>query len=244
MLTGVLNNHKGLRVAFPGRKSVDACLELQRRSFAGAHGSRQLYNMSGGHVYEVDLLFRRSLSEQGYAPKLYDKTLVLHLPSLVDGETVVLIVPDLSWLMHRGMRDILPAFGKTVMNAHQEELAGLLRDAVQNNEALLICQDWAPQMVKGNMPDVVYSAVMAGQGDSGNIVRAFTEVAKLVVRERESSLDETLFWGESELIKNGRSSRALTSEGIIALTKFVVLEWSQELDYQLYHNLPLDLLII
>lgn len=36
---------------------------------------------------------------------------------------------------------------------------------------------------------------------------------------------------------------AADMDDIVALTKVFVLEWSQELDYQLYHDLPVELLL-
>lgn len=30
---------------------------------------------------------------------------------------------------------------------------------------------------------------------------------------------------------------------VVALTKFFVLEWSQDLDYELYHDLPVEVLL-
>lgn len=39
-------------------------------------------------------------------------------------------------------------------------------------------------------------------------------------------------------------SEALSDDDVVALTKFVVLEWSQELDYQMYHDLPMLLLLV
>ncbi|KAH7134129.1 hypothetical protein EDB81DRAFT_803237 [Dactylonectria macrodidyma] len=256
MLAGILDNRHGLRVAFPGRKAVPGRLELQPRGFAGAHGSRHLYNMSGGRAYEVDLLFRRTITHDEVAEFDDPNVLILHLPSLESGKTVPLILPSelcpliaqvldslpwtcLSWSMHRGMRDILLAFGKNVMNRYRVELAESLKQAVLDNEGLLALKDWAPDMVRGNMPEIVYSSVMAGVGDSGDIVRVVTEAAKLVGIERGRSLDETFFWRNNQALQS-----PLGSDGIIALTKFFVLEWSQEFDYQMYHNLPMQLLIV
>jgi hypothetical protein len=66
------------------------------------------------------------------------------------------------------------------------------------------------------------------------------------------NLDRTDFWSR-QLETSGSSGLAafLTGEDfhaadmdiLVALTKFFVLEWSQELDYQLYHDLPVDILL-
>ncbi|KAH8736309.1 hypothetical protein BGZ61DRAFT_441804 [Ilyonectria robusta] len=264
MLAGILDNRHGLCVAFPGRKAVPGRLELQHRGFAGSHGSRHLYNMSGGRAYEVDLLFRRPISQDEVAELDDPMALVLQVPSLDPGQTVPLIVPSylcpllaqvldslpwtsLSWSMHRGMRDILLAFGKSTMDGYRVELAESLKQAVLENESLLILKDWAPNMVSGNMPNIVYSSVMAGVGDSGDIVRVVTEVAKLLVTERGSALDETFFWRKPTkgTHQDGQALQSpLGSDAIVALTKFFVLEWSQEFDYQMYHNLPMHLLVV
>lgn len=149
--------------------------------------------------------------------------------------------------MHRGMRDILLAYGKSIMDGYRVELAESLKQAVLENESLLILKDWAPDMVSGNMPNIVYSSAMAGMGDSGDIVRVVTEVAKLLVTESGSALDETFFWRKPTKGTH-QDDQALQfplgSDAIVALTKFFVLEWSQEFDYQMYHNLPMHLLVV
>jgi hypothetical protein len=66
------------------------------------------------------------------------------------------------------------------------------------------------------------------------------------------NLDRTDFW--SRQLENSSSSgpvaffageqfRATDMDILVALTKFFVLEWSQELDYQLYHDLPVEILL-
>lgn len=66
------------------------------------------------------------------------------------------------------------------------------------------------------------------------------------------NLDRTQFWS-NQVDKSSPSGWTGSSAGseltaadmddIVALTKVFVLEWSQELDYQLYHDLPVELLL-
>ncbi len=53
--------------------------------------------------------------------------------------------------------------------------------------------------------------------------------------------DRTAFWQKQT--EDDERQFDGTPDAIIALTKFFVLEWSQELDYQLYHNIPVDVLL-
>jgi len=55
--------------------------------------------------------------------------------------------------------------------------------------------------------------------------------------ESSANKDQTSFW------RNKNRLDELGLDGIVALTKFFVLEWSQELDYQLYHELPTALYV-
>jgi hypothetical protein len=48
-------------------------------------------------------------------------------------------------------------------------------------------------------------------------------------------LDTVKFWRLPE------GKRSLDTDAVIALTKVFVLEWSNEFDYQLYHDLPISL---
>ncbi|KAF9880413.1 hypothetical protein CkaCkLH20_02367 [Colletotrichum karsti] len=268
MLCGICNSREkgedSLLVAFPGRKDKPAVLEFQSRGFAGSHGSRHLYNMVGGCVHDVDLLHRRALDDDALElVRSESGTLRLDLPSPTDDQSVPLYArqPEidiicnvldnlpwttLSWSMHRGMRDILLAYGKPRMDSHRSALADVLRKSVSDNGRLLQSRGWKSSMVKGSMPDIVHATVMAGSGDSGDVVRAFTEAAFILVRGKHD-LDKTDFWGdvdgkywESEEV----SESGLSVDVIVALTKFVVLEWSQELDYQMYHDLPMELLLV
>ena len=58
MLAGIILIEGHKRLAFPGRKKKVRpwILRERKKGFPGAHGSRHLYNMMGGKVYDVDLL--------------------------------------------------------------------------------------------------------------------------------------------------------------------------------------------
>lgn len=302
MLAGVINDTRSrTRIAFPGRKAIPGRLEFQRRGFAGYHGSRPFFNMSGGKFSDVDLLFWRNIGFED--ERNFEGNPSIHrvsLPSLTKGQTVQLfILPDeygmilnaldlvpwahLSWSMHRGMRDILLAVGKPIMDRYRERLAITLRRIVESQRTEFWAKGWGQGFVARSMPSIVYSTVMAGGGDSGDVIRALTDAAlvSLGITEMWSTkLDRTTFWSSTMKPNTTKGSREsppeaslrlasknlsdttsvvkrpgssvsfseteteLTADAVIALTKFVVLEWSQELDYQLYHDLPMTLLLV
>jgi hypothetical protein len=86
------------------------------------------------------------------------------------------------------------------------------------------------------MGEMAASAVLAGQGNSGDLVRVVTDIVLTIVGDWDiSQLDEVHFWRHAE------SDRTLDLPGIVALTKLFVVEWSNEFDYQMYHELPISL---
>ena len=67
MMAGVITLADGtsFQCAFPGRKPPGTwVLEYQRKSFPGAHGSRPLYSLMGGKVYDVNSLLARQIDEE------------------------------------------------------------------------------------------------------------------------------------------------------------------------------------
>lgn len=98
------------------------------------------------------------------------------------------------------------------------------------------------------MATLAANGIMAGGGDSGDIVRVFTDVALLLLPPNVSfkDMDETRFWREhrhSDQTTDGGQQPTVDDVGTcVALTKFAVLEWSIEFDYQMYHDLPPELL--
>lgn len=282
MLAGVMDDcSMGLQVAFPGRKAPGKwILQLQKRGYPGAHGSRHFYNMVGGKVYEFDFLFLRRVDEISlpqpthtpsmsnasedvvYTARFEDRQSLLTVPSLVANQpaTIVLerdvfsLLPQvldhlpwthLSWSMHRGMRDILLAFGKGIMDVYRQLLAKKLKQAVTDNVFTLVeTRGWKSDFVQHSMPDMVYSTIMSGSGDSGDLVRVITDAALLLCDGNYSELDRTSFWKRTMRRKHTEiipHEYEMPADSVVALTKFVVLEWSQEFDYQMYHHLPTEL---
>ncbi|KAF2115759.1 hypothetical protein BDV96DRAFT_55630 [Lophiotrema nucula] len=252
MLAGVVSG-SGLQVAFCGRKPPGRwVLEYAAKGFPGAHGSRHLYNMMGGKVYEVDFLFARNYEREAkYAPPEDNSFPVITLPSTEKGRDVFMTIPtkeeeiikhtldclpwtSLSWSIHRGMRDILVAYAKPVMDKHRQALAQIPKDTIKTKPHKLDARGWNPQFVRENMGDMAASAILAGSGNSGDLVRVVTDIVLVSVGIDEmAALDECHWWREN--------TDELTPAGVVALTKLFVLEWSNEFDYQMYHDLPISL---
>ncbi|KXJ90655.1 hypothetical protein Micbo1qcDRAFT_164269 [Microdochium bolleyi] len=253
IVCGVVSSKtSGLNVAFCGRKSPGMyTLQFLNKGFQGAHGGRHLYNMLGGKAFEVDFLTARRLLSDSEIP---EGCVVLALPSTEAKAAVQMAVPAreqevirhaldclpwtaLSWSIHRGMRDILVAYGRPVMDEFRSSLAAKLRDTVTNHAEKLDARGWDPEFVRNNMAHMASSAVLAGSGNSGDAVRVVSDiVAVLVGKDWEASqFDDVRFWRKEP------AERALDYDGMVALTKMFVLEWSIEFDYQMYHNLPMSL---
>lgn len=255
MLAGVITSADGtsFQCAFPGRKPPGSwVLEYQRRGFPGAHGSRHLYNLMGGKVYEVDFLLARRMDEE--APST---AMELRLPSTEKNIQISMLVPkpeqrileqaldslpwsSLSWSIHRGLRDILVAYAKPTMDEFRQNLASRLREVIKEQPQQLEANGWSADFVRGAMAELAANSVLAGSGNSGDSVRVVTDAALLLLDEDPSVLDETNFWRQD---RHDLSKGSWLSAGaIIALTKCFVLEWSIEFDYQMYHDLPPELL--
>ena len=257
MLAGVITSPNGtsFQCAFPGRKPPGTwVLEYQRKGFPGAHGSRHLYNLMGGKVYEVDFLLAQRMEKDKNHPS---DTVDLVLPSTEKNTQVLMLVPpkeqgvleytldclpwsSLSWSTHRGLRDILVAYAKPTMDKFRQALASALRDFIDGQPQQLEANGWSGDFVRGAMAEIAYSSVLAGSGNSGDSVRVVTDAALLLSAKDLTTLDETSFWREErhDLAKEP----LLTTNAIVALTKCFVLEWSVEFDYQMYHDLPPELL--
>ncbi|KAI2625002.1 hypothetical protein GGR54DRAFT_594451 [Hypoxylon sp. NC1633] len=189
--------------------------------------------------------------------------LTLHLPSKDDKTalTVHLQVPaheesilqhaldtlpwtNLSWSAHRGLRDILLAYAKPITDLHRTQLASILQTTVAQNAAALRARGWDPAFVRENMGPMAASAVLSGGGNSGDSVRVVADLAALHVGagvgwDDVARLDEVRFWRGFD--RRALREVRLDAQGVVALTKVVVLEWSQEFDYQLYHHLPISM---
>lgn len=134
------------------------------------------------------------------------------------------------------MRDILVAYGKPVMELHRAELAAKIKQFVADRPGLLDSRGWNPKFVRESMGDMAASAVLAGKGNSGDLVRVVTEIVLAMVGDWSlSRLDDVVFWRRDE------GERGLDVEGVVALTKLFVVKWSNEFDYQIYSQLPISL---
>jgi hypothetical protein len=256
MLSGVVvantsTDLERLSVAFCGRKPPGHYqLKYIKNGFPGAHGSRHLYNMMGGKVYEVDFLLASKLGDS-LAPQPDEIELVL--PSTGKSGTVSMFIglqeqhilfhaldvlpwSSLSWSIHRGLRDVLVTFAKPTMDKHRPALAEILRRTVLERPHLLDARGWNPQFVRQSMGDMAASAVLAGNGNSGDLVRVVSDIVLVFAESRDhQQFDTVRFWRLPE------EKRVLNVDAMIALTKLFVLEWSNEFDYQLYHDLPISL---
>lgn len=255
MLAGVITSPNGtsFQCAFPGRKPPGTwVLEYQCKGFPGAHGSRHLYNLMGGKVYEVDFLLARRMDEDRPSGAVD-----LCLPSTEKNTQVSMLVPQteqeilehtldclpwssLSWSIHRGLRDILVAYAKPTMDKFRQALASALRDYIYEHPKQFEANGWSGEFVRGAMAEIAANSVLAGNGNSGDSVRVVTDAALLLSAKDLSTLDETNFWREER--HDSAKESLLTTNAIVALTKCFVLEWSVEFDYQIYHDLPPELL--
>ncbi|KAI2464448.1 hypothetical protein F4781DRAFT_72051 [Annulohypoxylon bovei var. microspora] len=271
VVSGVVSSpSSSFAVGFCGRKPAgDYRLEHLANGFQGAHSGRHLYNMMGGRAFEVDYLSARALPEPapafsrpergftGTGGEDGDGDVALDLPGKEDGRlTVRMLVParerdvlrhaldclpwsSLSWSMHRGLRDVLLAFGKPVMDRHRAQLASIVKATVEGRPDVFRARGWDAAFVRSNMADMGSSAVLAGRGNSGDAVRVVADVAAVYVGGDWdlARLDEVFFWRRDDV----GGIEELDAQGVVALTKMFVLEWSQEFDYQLYHHLPISL---
>ncbi|KAI8966563.1 hypothetical protein F5Y11DRAFT_108337 [Daldinia sp. FL1419] len=258
MVSGVVSSPTSdFAVGFGGRKASGTYrLEYAPKGFQGAHSGRHLYNMLGGRAFDVDFLYARpSVSDAGA------EDLTLDLPSKDTGDrTVIMIVPSaeedvikraldslpwtcLSWSMHRGLRDILLAYGRPAMNHYRKPLASLLQQTVTERPEVFRSRGWDPEFVRNSMGHMAASAILSGGGNSGDSVRVVTDIAAVYAGQSWGleRLDEVNFWRPRTWSGSPQETPGLDVEAVVALTKFFVLEWSQEFDYQLYHHLPISL---
>lgn len=257
MTAGVITSPdaKSFQCGFSVRKPPGKwILQYQRKGFSGAPGSRHLYYLVGGKVSEVDFLFARKFERD-----LSSNCLRLSLPSLEKNMRVSMFIPEneqrildhaldclpwssLSWSVHRGLRDILLGYGQRTMNEYRRSLASRLHAAVGENQHRLQTLGWAAAFVKESMADIAFNSVMAGDGNSGDAVRVVTDVALLLCPSLSMlDVDETTFCRQAR--HQTTESPELSQDAIIALTKFFALEWSNEFDYQMYHDLPPHLMM-
>ncbi|EPE27491.1 hypothetical protein GLAREA_04282 [Glarea lozoyensis ATCC 20868] len=263
MLAGIISAPDGWKLAFPGRVKEKGSWRLCeiKKGFPGAHGSRHLYNMMGGKVFEVDLLVLQKLHADFKEPlrKIQVRTvssptetsdihIFEHEDNLLAHALDCLPWTSLSWSMHRGMRDILVAYGKSVMDQYRTAFAAFLQQNVVNVETTLMRKGWNKEFIHSSMGDMAQSSVLSGGGNSGDLVRIVVGIVDAILEMSGPGTDtvnkdETKFWRKAVLNKkqNELLKWDLSNQEFVGLAKFFVLEWSQELDYQLYHELPVDL---
>ncbi|TVY45933.1 hypothetical protein LOCC1_G002762 [Lachnellula occidentalis] len=259
MLAGIVSDGAGWKLAFPGRAKGPGPWRMQeiKKGFPGAHGSRHLYNMMGGKVYEVDLLALVRCESDAQ-----ESALKLEVPCLAgENDLAVVFVPEfvqallahaldclpwssISWSMHRGLKDVLLAYGKPVMDRHRNRLAAILKCVAKERESALVEKGWDAEFVQSSMGDMAESSIMAGAGNSGDLVRIVIALVEVLLEHsqagRSKNKDQTNFWREQKT-QCGDTNGDM--DEIIGLVKFFVLGWSQELDYQLYHQLPVTLFL-
>jgi hypothetical protein len=207
--------------------------------------------MLGGKVYEVDYIFAR---DHDSTKQINEDYLMLKVPSKDSShDDTVFLVPrkeqeaiaqaldclpwnHLSWSIHRGMRDILLAYSKPTMDRFRSQLAALLKRTVAEKQHLLERKGWESNFVRNSMGEMAASAILLGKGNSGDLVRVVTDIMRALVDDwGMDRLDETHFWRLA-----GRD-KELDLMGAVALTKVFIVEWSNEFDYQMYHDLPVNL---
>lgn len=276
MMTGIITDGDW-RIAFPERpKSLGPWMLQERpKAFAGTSGSRHLYNLLGGNVFEIDLLAVVPYKEEG-AVNVQDIMIELEIPCLAgEVEQALVYVPkqeaqllskaldclpwsSISWSLHRGLKDILLAIGKPIMKRYRQKFASIVKKAVNPSiKESLVKGGWALEFVEGPMASIAESAILSESGNNGDVVRIVVGIVECIWEqsnvEDKVTLDKTEFWTqhiqgwyadklESFEFSDGDDINASDLEKLVALTKFLVLEWSQEFNYQLYHDLPTEIL--
>lgn len=185
----------------------------------------------GGRTYEYDYL-STSNEDTSLQEGSATDTLTLELPSSDSQGPVYMLIPfleqtiidhaldclpwsPLSWSIHRGMRDILAAYSRPRFNKHRRDLANLLKQTVVDKPQLLDAMGWNPSFVRNSMGDMASSAILAGRGNSGDLVRVVVDIVLAVIRNRDlEHLDEVHYWRGTR-----KGDHHLDDEAIIALTK-------------------------
>jgi len=265
MLSGTVTDglEAGWKLAFPGRAEGQGPWELQERKcrVPGAHGDQSLYNMMGCKVFETDMLvLTRSSTGQDGSPDGHQR---LEVPCLSSekNDTAIMLVPrhvqkllakaldclpwsTFSWSIHQGLKDILVAYGKPIMDSYRLKLAHTLMSAVRDHEKALVERGWDADFVHDCFEDMAETSILAGRGSDGDMVRIVVDIVEILMESSEKgsgmNRDQTLFW-RNLLEEDSKVDSHLDMEAVVALTKFFVLEWSQKLDYSFYHELPVDL---
>ncbi|KAH0538933.1 hypothetical protein FGG08_004524 [Glutinoglossum americanum] len=247
------------KIAFAGRKPPGRwVLERLQNRFSAQRTAADQYNEMGGQAHEVDYLFRRRLEKDDPEPP---HALKLSVPSLEDDEESILYLAQeevvlvascldhlpwspLAWSIHRGMKDVLVAYGKQTMKAYRNDLAEFLRQAVKGKEQVLADQGWPRKFAEDYMASQAASAILGDEECSGDVCRIVSAVALLEWDKDEASLDQTTFWRSNVhvLIEDDETqTRKLTPDMVIALVKLFFVQWSHEFNYGMCFDIPYEL---
>ncbi|KAG4443337.1 hypothetical protein IFR05_001206 [Cadophora sp. M221] len=249
MMAGIISDGEW-KIAFSGHAKYDSnwVLEERVRGFGGAHGSRYLYNMQGGRVFDVDLLVLVPGNSSGDMLKLQIPCLqgntgftyvfvAEHEASLLASVLDCLPWSSLSWSLHRGLKDVLLAYGKPTMSLCRKNLADVVEAEILTSATALIKRGWEADFVRGPMAGMAASAILSGVGNSGDLVRIVTAAAECMIERMglsdQINLDRTSFWKgwrqglASVKVPMVEPLKSENLDEIVALTKFFVLEWSQ-----------------
>ncbi|KAL2065789.1 hypothetical protein VTL71DRAFT_3459 [Oculimacula yallundae] len=111
------------------------------------------------------------------------------------------------------------------------------------------------EFVRRPMSEMVFGAVMSGGGNSGDLIRVVAAAVEVYLsRNGLNFIDKvkTEFWKsevenvddfDSNIHSERRHEEVLGTEAIVALTKVFALGWLQEILYQVYHDLPIELFL-
>lgn len=133
-------------------------------------------------------------------------------------------------------------FAQPAMDRLRKNLTSSLHAAVGAKKHRLQTLGGSADVVDESMANIAFNAVMAGEGNSGDSVGAVTDVAFLLCpSSRMLALDEITFWRQEQY--RAGDVPELSTDAIIALAKFFVLEWSTKFDYHMFHDLPPQLMM-
>ena len=262
---GVDVEGKSLKVAFAGRKRPGLyVLKLLPKRFGAQRSAADLYNMLGGEAHQVDFFFRERIYTSPPAVQFQRE---LTVPSLVDETSSIIYVgqPEafaiadcldhlpwspLAWSIHRGMKDILVAYALPYMVAYREPLAEALRLAVNTHSYALRHRGWDPQFIRDHMADQAASAILGDDRCSGDVCRIVAAIAELLCGKGQPDLDRTIFWSQhldlpsaQDLATAQMVHDTLAPDTTVALVKAFFVWWSHDFDYEVYHKLPLRIIV-
>ncbi|KAF2454955.1 hypothetical protein BDY21DRAFT_365953 [Lineolata rhizophorae] len=262
MMCGCIDDGKAFRVHVSGRRKKGTYrMDYLVKGLNGCVAARDLYDMMGGDVYAVDLLSLVLITE---STDVDSGSMTLQLPALGEessaattvhiGPSVINILAELmdkipwtqlAWPMHRGLKDVIVAYGKPMWRAYRRALANTLRRTVIGREEQLIKQGWDQRFVYETLADLVADAALR---EGGSLTRAVTSVALLLWENCDTNdprLHETQFW------RNHVGPKAeevdpdvmLDVDTVVALSKLYTVHASYEFDYGVHYDFPTQLLL-